>query len=368
MEREASRTDLKVAIIGYGMAGKVFHAPLVESTTGMRVAAIVTSNPARRQDAAADYPDAKILDSPNQIWSAAGDFDLVVVGTPNRFHALLATEAINHGLATVIDKPLATNSAEGRAVIDLAQKASVLLSCFQNRRWDGDFLTARKLLQENMLGPVHRFESAFERYKSAVSPGSWREETPWEEGGGLLWDLGAHLIDQARLLFGDPISVYAEMASRRPGSSVDDDTFVALTHEGGVQSHLRMGAASRIPCPRFRVLGLRGTYEKHGLDTQEASLIAGERPGDDGWGTEPESAWGRVLTEAFGLTVDGRVETLPGAYETFYAGIRDAMTAGTPLPVDPRDSLRNMEIIEAARKSATEKRVVSLPVMMKHGC
>jgi predicted dehydrogenase len=359
MEREQHRNDLRVAIIGYGMAGKVFHAPLIDSALGMRVAAIVTSNPARRQAAAVDYPDANILDEPDQIWQARGNFDLVVVGTPNRFHASLAREAISHGLPTVIDKPLATNSAEGRTVIESAEKAGVLLSCFQNRRWDGDFLTVQKLMKEDLLGSVHRFESAFERYKSAVSPGSWREETSWESGGGLLWDLGAHLIDQARLLFGDPISVYAEMASRRSGSSVDDDTFVALTHAGGVQSHLHMSATSRIPGPRLRVLGQRGAYEKHGLDTQEAALIAGDRPGDDGWGTEPESAWGRVLTDAGGLTVDGRVETLPGAYETFYAGIRDAIADAKPVPVDPRDSLRNMEIIEVARKSATEKRVLA---------
>jgi scyllo-inositol 2-dehydrogenase (NADP+) len=319
----------------------------------------VTSNPERRQSAAHDYPDARILDSPDEIWQAADDFDLVVVGTPNRFHVPLATEAINHGLPTVIDKPLAPSSAEGRAVIELAQEAGVLLSCFQNRRWDGDFLTVRKLIDQDLLGSVHRFESRFERFRSAVRPGSWREDTPWEDGGGLLWDLGAHLIDQARLLFGDPISVYAEMASRRPGSTVDDDTFVALRHPDDVQSHLWMSATSRIPGRRYRVHGLRGSYEKYGLDVQEDALIAGERPGDDGWGTEPERAWGRVLTESGELTVDGRIETLRGAYETYYAGIRDSLRDGKPLPVDPRDSLRNMEIIEAARTSAMEKREVT---------
>jgi scyllo-inositol 2-dehydrogenase (NADP+) len=349
---------LRVAIIGYGMAGQVFHAPLVASTPGMRVDAIVTSDKARRLQASADYPEATLYDSVDDLWRNAGKYDLVVVGAPNRFHVPLASTALQNGLPVVIDKPLATSSEEGREVLDLAQKRGLLLSCFQNRRWDADFLTVKHIVKEDLLGRVSRFESRFERYRETVRPHAWRESTPWEEGGGLLWDLGSHLIDQAMVLFGPPSSVFAEASNRRQGSVVDDDTFVALSFPNGVHAHLWMSAASRISGPRFRVHGFRGTYEKYGLDPQEAALQAGDRPGGDSWGTEPRDAWGRILTQIDGLTVDGQVETLPGEYQAYYAGIRDTLVDGKPLPVDPRDSVRVMEIIEAAHESARENRTV----------
>ena len=353
--------DVRVAIIGYGMAGQVFHAPLVDSTPGMVVAAIVTSDTRRRREAGTDFPLAVVYDTAEELWKHAGDYDLVVVGTPNKFHAPLAATALQHGIPVVVDKPMATSSDEGRELLDIAEKRNLLLTCFQNRRWDADFLTVKHIVDKNLLGPVSRYESRFERYRDSARPEAWRENTRWEEGGGLLWDLGSHLIDQAMLLFGQPSSVYAESSNRRPGSTVDDDTFVALTFPNGVHAHLWMSATSRIAGPRFRVHGLRGTYEKFGLDPQEAALQSGERPGSlQDWGTETPDAWGRLLTSLDGLVIDGRVETLAGAYHVFYTGVRDALRDGKPLPVDPRDSVRVMEIIEAVHESAAENRTVAV--------
>ncbi|HEX6510463.1 MAG TPA: Gfo/Idh/MocA family oxidoreductase, partial [Chloroflexota bacterium] len=218
----------------------------------------------------------------------------------------------------------------------------------------------RHILERDLLGRVIRFESRFERYRPQPKPGAWRELPDPEEGGGLLLDLGSHLIDQALVLFGSPTSVYAEVGVYRPGAEVDDDTFVALEFPSGVHAHLWMSTVVRILGPRFHVSGLRGSYSKYQLDPQEPALKAGMRPGDTNWGMEPPETWGTLSTEVQGLHMDGPVETLPGAYEQFYAQLRDALRGDAPLPVDPSESVATMEVVEAARRSARERQIVSL--------
>ena len=345
--------DLRVGIVGYGLAGAVFHAPLVASTPGMRVAAISTGAATRAAQARRDFPDATIYPSVEELLAAApGSLDLLVVAAPNDAHASVGIAALEAGLAVVIDKPVAPTAADAERVIAAAQRAGKPLSVFQNRRWDNDFLTLRKLMQEDMLGGVSRFESRFERFRPAVRADAWRESDAPELAGGLLFDLGAHLIDQALQLFGWPETVYAEVDRRRPGARVDDDSFVALRFPGGQVAHLWMSVIPRIFGPRMRVVGSRGVYEKYGLDPQEPQLIAGLRPGDPGYGVEPREAWGRLATEINGVVIDGSVETLTGAYEVYYAGMRDAIRDGAPVPVDPRESLDVIRVIEAARASA----------------
>jgi predicted dehydrogenase len=195
-------------------------------------------------------------------------------------------------------------------------------------------------------------ESRFERFRPAPKAGAWRERPEPEEAGGLLFDLGSHLIDQAMMLFGPPISIYAEVDARRAGAAVDDDTFVALRFAGGQVAHLWASVIPRQPGPRFRIIGLRGIYEKQWLDPQENALRLGGRPGDDGWGCEPRERWGRLVTEVGRLAVESLVETLPGSYETFYALLRDALLSGSHPPVDPAESLAALRVIEAARESA----------------
>jgi predicted dehydrogenase len=333
----------RVGLLGYGIAGRVFHAPLISSTDGMELAAIVTANPERQAQARAAHPDAKIVTA-DELFDM--DLDLIVVGTPNRTHVEYARRAIDKGVAVVVDKPFAPTSAEAKGLVAAARAKGVPLTVFQNRRWDSDFLTVRKII--GRLGDVRRFESRYERWVPEVWD-NWREFGAPEEAGGLLYDLGAHLVDQALQLFGPVSNVYAELDLRRPGVQVDDDMFVALTHDNGVRSHLWANAHAAHHGPRFRVLGSEGAFVIHGLDEQEDALDAGRRPTDPGWGHETRTGSLGLLGETTEVPVE------PGAYQTFYAELQDGR-----IPVDPEGSVHALEIIEAAFTSARENRVVTL--------
>ena len=346
---------IRVALIGYGLAGAVFHGPLISSTRGMSLASIVTRDPGRRARAGADHPDALLLTDVEALWERSTEHDLVVVATPNRFHVPLGLAALEAGLPVVIDKPMAPTADGGRRLVGEATERDLLLTVFQNRRWDGDHLTVRRLLSEGALGPVVRFESRFERWRPDVQEGAWRERGDPEEAGGLLFDLGSHLIDQAVGLFGPPRTVYAEVDRRRPSAEIDDDVFVALEHAAGVRSHLWMSVVAAIAGPRMRVLGLRAAYEKFGLDIQEQALSEGARPDDPAWGREPPERWGRLSAGDEERTV----ETEPGAYPDFYRGVGASLRDGTPPPVDPHDSVAVLEIIQAALESARNGSVVT---------
>ena len=341
-------SDLRVAILGYGLAGRVFHAPLVAATDGMRVAAIVTSDPTRRAAAARDHPGARLVARADELWEAPGELDLVVVATPNREHVPQARAALRAGLPVVVNKPLAATARDGRDLADEAARRGLMLTVFQNRRWDGDFLTVRRLLAEGALGRPVRLESRFDRWRPRVAAGAWREGPDPRDAGGLLADLGSHMIDQAIQLFGPPVRVYAEVNRRRDGAQVDDDVFVALTHPGGERSHLWASMLGAADAPRFRAVGLDGTYESHGLDGQEAALAAGVRPGGAGWGRAPEESWGRLWDG----TGSRAVPTEAGDYPAFYAGVVRCLRDGAPPPVDPRDAVAGLEVIEAAREDA----------------
>jgi predicted dehydrogenase len=343
---------LRTGIIGYGLAGRVFHAPLVAATPALTVAAIVTRDPTRAAEAAADHPGAEILADPAQLWAL--DLDLAVVATPNDVHVPLALDSIDAGVSVVVDKPFAVSADDGRRVVARAEAAGVALSVFQNRRWDGDFLTLRRLLAGGRLGSVHRFESRYERWRPTRREGTWREGPDPAQGGGLLADLGSHVIDQALVLWGPAASVYAELDRRRPGSEVDDDVFVALTHRSGVRSHLWAGALVAQLGPRFRVLGDRAGYTKYGLDVQEAQLREGLRPSYPGWGEERVDG---ILGTAEETET---VPTLPGAYEEFYGEMAEAVAGDGPVPVDPAGVVHALEVIDAARRSVAEGTVVHL--------
>jgi predicted dehydrogenase len=329
-------SSLRAGIAGYGLAGEVFHAPLIDAVDGIDVAGIVTTDAERQARASSAYPDARVVPDVDELWDG---IDLLVIAAPNRAHVPLGLAAVEHGVALVVDKPLAPNAADGARLIEAAEAAGVPLTVFQNRRLDGDFLTLRGLLERGELGAVTRFESRFERFRPEVSDG-WRELGDAAEGGGLLLDLGAHLVDQARVLFGPPLRVYAELDQRRPGGQVEDDVFVALEHAGGVRSHLWMSAVAPLNGPRFRVSGLERGFASDGLDPQEAQLADGVRPGDPGYGES-----------------EGH-ET--GAYQRFYEGVRDWLRDGAPAPVDPRDSLACLRVLEAARRSAQTHSVIEL--------
>ena len=280
----------------------------------------------------------------------------MVIASPNEFHVPLALRAIEAGLAFVVDKPLAANAADGRRVAEAADAAGVPAAVFHNRRWDGDFLTARRLVEAGDLGRVARFESRFERWRPQPALDGWRERPDAAAAGGVLFDLGPHLIDQALVLFGPGARVYAEVARRRPGVEVDDDCFVAITHESGMHSHLWMSLAAAGEAPRMRLLGSLAAYTKWGLDVQEAALRAGESPREESWGREDPGSWGSL--EA-GDDV-WPVETDPGSYQRFYEWMAACIRDGGSAPVPLADGVAVLEVIEAAQRSAESGTVVTL--------
>lgn len=353
---QSGERPFRVGLIGFGLAGHSFHAPFITTTPGLELSAIVTGNPERRHTAAKAYPGATIVHSVEQLWSKARALDVVVIASPNRTHAPLAHDALSHGLHVVVDKPFATSVNEARSVVAEAQRGDRIVTVFQNRRWDGDFLTLRRLIAEGAVGQPLRFESRFERWRP-VPRDNWRERGTPEEAGGLLFDLGSHLIDQALQLFGPVTSVYAELDRRRPGVQVDDDSFLALTHANGVRSHLFMSAVAAHLGPRFRMLGSRAAYVKWGMDPQEAKLRSGQSPDRPGFGDDPRESWGELGAEDEFTPVP----TEAGAYRRFYEGLVDALRAIAPVPVDPHDAVATLAIIETAQRSAAEQRVIAVP-------
>ena len=359
MDRKEAATPppLRVGLIGYGLAGSVFHAPLIASTDDLVLDTVVTADAERRAQVHAEHgADLRTLATTDELFRRADALDLVVVASPNRTHVPLARQALENGLAVVVDKPLAGTAAEAEALADLADERGLLLSAFHNRRWDNDFRTVRSLVADAALGAqVRRFESRYERWRPEQK-GGWRESGDPADVGGLLYDLGSHLVDQALTLFGPAASVYAESDRRRPGAVVDDDTFIALTHENGVRSHLWMSAVAAQLGPRFRVLGSEAAYVKDGLDPQEAALREGARPTPgERWGVEPEAAWG-ILGD---LGARRPVPTLDGDYPAYYAGIAAALRGGTAPPVTAREAVATLRVLEAARTSAAEARTVT---------
>jgi len=336
--------DIGIGIVGYGLAGRLFHAPYIDAVDGLRIRAIATSHPDRRAQALSDHPDAEVVDSVDAIL-ARPDVEVVVVVTPNRSHAPIGMHALASGRHVVVDKPIAMTVPEAEALIEAGDRAGRILSVYQNRRWDGDFQTVRSVIDRGVLGAIDSLEARFERW-ATVGP-EWRETA--EEAGGPHRDLGAHLVDQSLVLFGDATRVFAQFDSRRPGSRVEDSVFVAVDHADGVRSRLWTSLIALRNGPRVRIRGLGGEYVKEDLDPQERQLLEGLRPGDPGFGEEPAERWGSVSASDGTRTV---VPTERGDYSRFYELLRDAVRGVGERPVDPADSVRGLRVLEAAERSA----------------
>lgn len=335
---------VRTAVVGFGISGRVFHAPLIASDPRYSLDFIVTADPERSRQAKSSYPAADVVPTVEELFDRAAEMDLIVLATPPVTHFGLAVEAIHRGLDVVVDKPFVPTSAQGEELISRAAEAGVRLTVFQNRRWDADFLTVRKLLKEGSLGHVRTFESRFEWWRPEGF-GNWRDTTPISDGGGILHDLGAHLIDQAIQLFGPVEESYGETSAHgdsRGKGGADQEAFVSLLHTSGVRSRLWMNGAAAQAGARFHILGTKSGYTKWGLDGQEPALDAGVRPSDPHYGVEPESTWGR-------LGIDGSEEQVRperGAYPEFYRTLADALPGRGPLPVDPAESVQALRIIE----------------------
>jgi scyllo-inositol 2-dehydrogenase (NADP+) len=348
-------SEVGVAIVGYGVSGRFFHAPLIAATPGLELVTVVTANAARRRQVAAEHPGVRTVDTVEDLWSRPAP-GLVVVATPNDSHASLAAAAIERGIAVLVDKPLAVKADAAEALLDRADRAGVMMTVFQNRRWDTDQLTLRRLMAEGALGKVVRYESRFERWRPELDPAKWRETARPEDGGGVLLDLGSHLVDQALTLFGPVTHVYAEIDSRR-GAPGDDDAFLALRHTGGTVSHLHASAVTPSPGPRLRVQGTAAGFIVPALDPQEEALRAGARP-DRGaeWGAPREWERGRLVAGDQSIPVVPD----PGDWPRFYVLLREALVSGGAPPVDPRDAVQTLRILEAARRASRAGSVVEL--------
>jgi predicted dehydrogenase len=341
----------RVALIGYGLAGRSFHRPLIGATDELVITHVVTGNPGRREHAARELPSGSLVGGTAQLWEQADDYDAVVVAVENDAHADLASAAIRLGKQVVVDKPMTVTAAQAESLVGQARTAGVVLTAFHNRRWDSDTLTLRRLLGADALGAVTHFESRFERFRPELS--SRRPELPAEQGGGVLLDLGTHLLDQALHLFGPATTVYAEIGTRRDRALADDDCFLALTHASGVRSHLWCSLMAPVSGPRMVVEGVRGGYRKDQLDGQEDALRAGWDPRTGPWGGEPAG----VLVDTTGARP---VPSEPGAWVEFYRGFASAVRDGGPPPVPPEDAVAVLRILEAARLSARDATVVPL--------
>jgi len=347
--KRSAATMIRLALIGYGYAGRTFHAPLIRATRGLELVAVMSRN---AQQVHADLPGVLVVPSPEDA-CVIPSVDLVVIATPNDTHVPIATEAIRAGKHVVVDKPFAPTLEEARDVIALAQRTGRVLAVFHNRRWDGDFLALRDLLSRSALGDIAHFESHFDRYRPQVRV-RWREQPG--RGSGLWYDLGPHLVDQSLQLFGLPNRVLASLTAQRPGAQTDDWAHVLLDY-GRLQVilHLSLLVAARLP--RFSVHGHIASWVKYGTDPQERQLIAALRPGDAASG-ERECA----------LHIDGATgsesETPipPGDYGRFYAQLRDALNGAGDNPVPPAQALAVTAVVETAIRSSSEGRALPLPL------
>jgi predicted dehydrogenase len=340
---------IRTGVLGYGLAGKVFHCPFIGASPEFALDFIATNNPERRRQAERDHPEAAIVGDANEMLEHAAQLDLVVLATPPGVHLEQGLSFLDQGVALVVDKPFAASVADAERLIAKAEEVDRPLMVFQNRRWDGDFLTVRKILAGGELGEVYQFESSFEHW-APTADSRWQDSTPASLGGGVAFDLGSHLIDQALVLFGPVADVRADLRTVRKGGGNDDVSYIELHHESGVRSRLYMSRVGAQPGPRFRVLGTASAYVSYGLDGQEPALTGGMLPTDDDYGREPEETWGTLGISAPGHPAPPKVPTEPGDYPAFYRGVAAALRGTGQIPVAPRDALEVVRILERIHK------------------
>jgi len=341
----------RVALVGYGSAGRGIHAPLLVDA-GAPPAIVVTSSAERADQARTDLPGVEVV--PDLDAALAAGPDLAVLASPSGVHAQQALACVIAGVPLVVDKPIAVDTQQARSVVDAALAAEVPMTVFQNRRWDAENLTLADVLLSGVLGKVHRFERRWERWRPEPKD-RWREKASAAQGGGLLLDLGPHLVDSALLLFGAARSVYAELATWT--TAAEDDVFLSVLHESGVRSHLTAGSVVGAPGPRTRVLGSTGAY----VVTDFGGRFGGEVPAFGGF-TDAEGHTGWLVRGEDRTPV----RTAPGGYEDFYRSVLAALALAEPadrqaaMPVDPRDAVAVAEVLDAARESAESGRAILL--------
>jgi scyllo-inositol 2-dehydrogenase (NADP+) len=332
-----TRAPVRVGLVGYGTSGSIFHAPFIAAAERLQLSAVMTS---RREKASHDLPGVRIVSSPEELWNDR-TLDLIVVASPTATHYEIARGALLAGKHVVIDKPMTTTAAEADELIAMAAERGRLLTVYQNRRWDGDYLTVKNVVGSGRLGKVFQYEAHYDRFRPWMK-GGWREqELP---GSGILYDLGAHLVDQALQLFGTPDSMMADVFRQRDGANADD-YFHLLLRYGRLRVILHASMFVLEPGPHYAVYGDRGSFVKYGMDPQEDQLRAGLHPGDANWGVDANERAG-VLALADGSREE--IVTERGAWESFYQGVTAALLDGAPAPVNAKDSRNVVALIESA--------------------
>ncbi len=344
---------VRVGLIGFGLAGQAFHAPVIRGVAGMELACIIERHGSKSKE---KYPEVRVARTLDEMLSDK-TIGLCVVATPNDSHFSYAKACLEAGRDVVVDKPLTPTLAEAEQLVRLAADRGRLITVYQDRRWDGEFLTLRKLIDSGALGAVAEYESRFDRFRLEAKPGAWRERAD-HPAAGVLWDLGPHLIDQALVLFGEPEAIWASAFCQRPTSQVDDAFDVYMEYPR-LRATLRARIIAYAPGPHLLVHGTAGSFVKHAMDPQEEILRSENCPdGPDwgaNWGLESEDRWG-TLSRVGGETV--KVKTDRGDYRGFYANVRDAIEKGAALDVTPEQALRTMRGLLLAHKSSREGRVV----------
>ncbi|HXW13690.1 MAG TPA: oxidoreductase, partial [Terriglobia bacterium] len=338
-----------VGLVGFGFAGRVFHAPIISAVPGLRLIAILQRS---GDDAATHYPEARVVTSLDELLGI-DEIRLVVIATPNTSHYPLTRECLLAGRDVVVDKPFTTTYAEAEDLVELAKHRGRLLTVYQNLRSNGDFRTIRQLVASGRLGRIVLYEAHFDRYRLQMRPGAWRERP--EPGSGVFFDLGVHLIDQAFVLFGLPEAIAADIRIERDGAVVDD-AFDVILHYPKMRALLRSSMMALAPDVRYILRGEKGAFVKHGTDPQEAALRRGEVPRNEAWGTEPRDNWGVLYTPSDNGISAQAVSTLPGDYRLFYANVRDSMLGTAPVDVTHAQMLNVMGALQRAQESSHQGR------------
>lgn len=348
---------IRTGIIGFGLSGRVFHAPFVDVVDGYELTSISTSNPESIKMVNDRYPSALVVPGGQEIIDNA-NIDLVIVTSPNTDHFRWAKEALNAGKHVIVEKPFTVTVEEADELLALAKDKGLVLTVYHNRRFTSDTKTVKKLIDSGMLGDIVSYETHFDRFRPNARPGgAWREDPL--PGSGILYDLGSHLIDQSLWLFGMPEAVTAEVGIQRKWAKADDQFDVRL-HYPNMTATVKAGMLCKIPGPTYMIHGTNGSFVKYGLDVQEATLNAGAIPNTPDWGVEPESIWGNIDVDYNGVKIQGKIESEQGDYKDYFANVRDAIWGKAELAVKPEEARNVMKIIEVAFQSSKEGKTIKL--------
>jgi len=351
------KPPIKTGLIGYGLGGRCFHAPFIATLPQYELTSVVERKNNESQER---YPWVKVVRSVEELL-ADETIELIIVTTPNNTHFPFAKQALLAGKHVVVDKPMTTTSSEAMELIELSKQTKKIASVYQNRRYASDGRTIHKIISEKLLGDIFEYESQFNRFRPEVKV-SWKD-TP-VAGSGLLYDLGAHLIDQALTLFGLPTTITADIRRQRAGTQTDDYFDIRMNY-GFTKVIMKAGMLVREQGPRYMIHGTNGSFIKYGDDPQDADARAGKMPTDPGWGLEPEESYGLLNYEVNGETIKKRVPSEKGDFGIYYQNLADTLLNGAPLKEKPEHGFNVVKIIELAMESHRQQRTLACEGLIK---